>query len=203
MEGTKAQMAGYQLFAKATFFAATKHSKQRRKNTEATPYFNHVAEVADILARAEVSDINVLIAALFHDLVEDTATTLDEIRYQFGDAVASIVAECTDDKSLEKTERKKLQILHVQNASTGAKLVKFADKLSNLRSLLTDPPKGWTRSIIYGYALWSFAVIQGAMGTNNIIESELFEVLSKLGVDIDVPPSEAELEEYYDQIFEK
>src|SRR5580698_6340444 len=98
------------LLLKAIDFSARKHSTQRRKDVAETPYINHPIEVAQVLTLAGILDVNTLIAAILHDTVEDTETTEQEIRDEFGDAIADIVMECTDDKSLPKAERKRLQI---------------------------------------------------------------------------------------------
>ena len=100
---------------KAADFAAIKHKDQRRKNKSAVPYINHPIGVAKILtSEGKVTDPIVLQAALLHDTVEDTDTTIEEIRDAFGDKVQSIVAEVTDDKSLLKQTRKQLQIENVR-----------------------------------------------------------------------------------------
>lgn len=147
----------------AADFAAKAHSGQRRKNRTQDPYINHPLEVAALLA-AEDIDLNVredvLIAALLHDTTEDTPTTRADIVERFGERVANMVAECSDDKSLPKVERKKLQIAHASNVSIGAAYIKLADKLSNMQSLKTDPPAAWTPSIVRGYVVWSYAVVQ-------------------------------------------
>lgn len=137
------------LFMKCVQFSAQKHKDQRRKDDAATPYINHPINVATILAvEGSINDEEVLMAALLHDTVEDTDTTFEEIEDIFGSVVCGIVREVTDDKSLEKQERKRLQIVHAATASHKAKLVKLADKLDNLRDLLKNTPNGWTQVII-------------------------------------------------------
>lgn len=79
---------------------------------------------------------------MLHDTVEDTDTTIDELESVFGPIVARIVQEVTDDKSLPKLERKRLQVEHAPHRSQQAKLVKLADKLYNLRDLNRCTPKG-------------------------------------------------------------
>lgn len=81
-------------------------------------------------------------AALLHDTVEDTATTLAELEERFGAAVRRVVEEVTDDKRLPKAERKRLQIERAPTCSRRAKLVKLADKLHNLRDLNRCTPQG-------------------------------------------------------------
>lgn len=139
-------------------FSAAKHTNQRRKNPNQDPYINHPISVAKRLTDSGVTDLNVLLAALLHDTIEDTATSYSEIKEKFGEAVAKIVNECTDDKSLPKEVRKKLQISHAKEISLEAKLVKMADKLDNTTGLAYDPPSGWKTSEVEGCALWSYCV---------------------------------------------
>ena len=111
----------------ATAFAAEKHRNQRRKDPEASPYINHPIALAHVLLHeAGIDDVMVLAAALLHDTVEDTDTTADELRKAFGETIADLVLEVTDDKSLPKAERKRLQIEHAPHLSPGAKLIKLA-----------------------------------------------------------------------------
>src|SRR5207237_8837529 len=129
---------------RALAFAAHKHRDQRRKDAEASPYINHPIALADVLVNeGGVTDVEVLCAALLHDTVEDTATTHEELVNAFGSRVARIVAEVTDDKTLPKAERKRLQIEHAASVSSEAKLVKLADKLCNLRDVADRPPAKW------------------------------------------------------------
>ncbi|XP_033108566.1 guanosine-3',5'-bis(diphosphate) 3'-pyrophosphohydrolase MESH1-like, partial [Anneissia japonica] len=121
-------------------------------------------------------------AALLHDTVEDTDTTFEEIEAAFGTEVKSIVAEVTDDKSLPKMERKRLQIENAPKKSMKAKLVKLADKLYNLRDLERSTPKGWTRERVDDYFLWAGRVVDGLRGTNKQLEDELDKLLTKRGV---------------------
>eukprot|EP00073_Rattus_norvegicus_P033873 XP_008757753.1 PREDICTED: guanosine-3',5'-bis(diphosphate) 3'-pyrophosphohydrolase MESH1 isoform X2 [Rattus norvegicus] len=131
----------------AADFAAQKHRQQRRKDPEGTPYINHPIGVARILTHeAGITDIVVLQAALLHDTVEDTDTTLDEVELHFGAQVRRLVEEVTDDKTLPKLERKRQQVEQAPHSSPGAKLVKLADKLHNLRDLNRCTPKGWSAS---------------------------------------------------------
>jgi guanosine-3',5'-bis(diphosphate) 3'-pyrophosphohydrolase len=155
----------------ATLFAAHKHSTQRRKNAAATPYINHPVEVAFHLASVGgIDDEEILIAALLHDTIEDTETTRDEIANQFGECVAGLVCECTDDKSLPKAERKRLQVENAPHKSPSAKMIKIADKICNLRSILTDPPVDWSIDRQYDYFIWAEKVIAGLTGVNQKLD---------------------------------
>ncbi|XP_066962953.1 guanosine-3',5'-bis(diphosphate) 3'-pyrophosphohydrolase MESH1 [Macrobrachium rosenbergii] len=165
-------------------FAAIKHKNQRRKDPEKTPYINHPIGVAHILIEGGVQDPAVIQAALLHDTVEDTDTTNDELKEVFGPKVAGIVAEVTDDKSLDKQERKKLQIVHAASSSPEAKLVKLADKLYNLRDLDRITPEGWSEERVEEYFSWAAKVVAGCRGTNAYIELELDKLFKKRNVTI-------------------
>lgn len=91
-------------------FAADKHLDQRRKDAEATPYINHPLALATLLADGAIVDGDVLCAALLHDTIEDTNTTQTELAQVFGQVVAAMVAEVTDDKSFDKQVRKQRRI---------------------------------------------------------------------------------------------
>src|SRR3990172_33349 len=133
-----------QLVLRATAFAARKHSEQRRKDASASPYINHPIALAKILTEeGGVTDPRVIAAALLHDTIEDTETTYRELRGEFGETIAEIVAEVTDTKWLGSATRKKLQVSKALRASKGAKLVKLADKIANVRDMLASPPAGW------------------------------------------------------------
>src|SRR3954467_6622288 len=132
------------LLLKALAFAAHKHRDQRRKDADASPYINHPISLATCLANeGGVTDTAVLVAALLHDTVEDTETTLAELTEEFGAHISGIVAEVTDDKTLTKADRKRLQIEHAPHLSREARLVKLADKICNLRDVAEKPPATW------------------------------------------------------------
>lgn len=147
---------------RAAAFAAEKHRNQRRKDAQASPYINHPIALACVLANeGQVSDPQVLCAALLHDTLEDTETTPDELRQAFGEVVAGIVGEVSDDKSLPKAERKRLQVEHAPHASAQAKLVKLADKICNVHDLLVSPPTGWSLARRQAYFDWAAEVVAG------------------------------------------
>ena len=99
---TKAGSDSARLLAAASF-AAKKHRDQRRKGADATPYINHPLAVAETLSEVGgVTDTDILSAALLHDTVEDTGTTLEELEDVFGLAVCKLVEEVSDDKDLPK-----------------------------------------------------------------------------------------------------
>jgi len=186
---------------KATNFAALRHRNQRRKDSTKTPYINHPIGVAySIVHEGGIKDVEIIQAALLHDTVEDTATTLEEIEEQFGKNVRSIVAEVTDDKSLPKQKRKMLQVEKAAHKSYGAKIVKYADKLYNLRDLLRDPPDFWDILTIQGYFVWSKKVVTGLRGTHPVFDSLLDDVFKQQftlhGQSYPAIPPEVDLDEF-------
>lgn len=155
-------MSDIQAILKAAAFAAYKHRDQRRKDEVASPYINHPIALANILANeGGITDATVIVAALLHDTVEDTETTPVELQQLFGEEVARVVMEVTDDKALPKAQRKRLQIEHAGSISARAKLVKMADKISNLRDIATSPPKDWTLERRREYFDWAKQVVDG------------------------------------------
>lgn len=170
-------------YTKCLNFAAMKHREQRRKDPEKTPYINHPIGVAYILSsEGDVTDLEVLMAAVLHDTVEDTETTFEEIEENFGVEIRKIVAEVTDDKNLPKMERKRLQIEHALHVSPNAKLVKLADKLYNLRDLQRSAPEGWTKKRCDEYFIWAKKVVDNLRGTNSKLEKALDDVFEEQGL---------------------
>ena len=155
----------------ALAFAAHKHRAQRRKDKEASPYINHPIALADVLANeGGVVDPVTLCAALLHDTIEDTRTTHKELRRAFGNEIADVVLEVTDDKKLEKAERKERQVLHAPRLSLRAKLVKLADKICNLRDIASNPPATWSRTRKREYYEWAKRVIDALRGAHPGLE---------------------------------
>ena len=158
--------------AHATDYAARQHIAQRRKGQRAEPYINHLTEVAALLAEAtDGRDVVLLMGGLLHDTLEDTDTTYEDLAEHFGPEVAALVAEVTDDKSLPKEERKRLQIEKTAGKSRRAKLLKLADKTSNLRSLVQSPPTGWPLARLRDYVVWAHDVVRSCRGLNPRLEA--------------------------------
>ena len=156
---------------KAMAFAADKHRDQRRKDAEASPYINHPIALANVLANeAGVEDERVLVAAILHDTIEDTETTEKELVRNFGQEVADIVLEVTDDKNLPKAERKRLQVEHAPTLSRRARLIKLADKTANLRDVASSPPADWPLERKREYFDWAKAVVDGVRGVHPELE---------------------------------
>jgi guanosine-3',5'-bis(diphosphate) 3'-pyrophosphohydrolase len=155
----------------AVHFAADKHRDQRRKDVPGSPYINHPIAVAEALVRiGGVTELPVLQAAVLHDTLEDTKTTQRELVARFGAKVAGIVAEVTDDKTLEKGERKRRQIEHTAQLSHAAKLVKLGDKICNVHDVLHGPPEKWDEKRRIEYIEWARRVVAGCLGANEALE---------------------------------
>lgn len=161
----------------ALAFAARKHRDQRRKDLDASPYINHPIALATLLSNeVKISDPLVIASAILHDTVEDTDTTPQELQAQFGEAIAAIVMEVTDDERLPKAERKRLQVETASTRSYQARLVKLADKICNLRDVHASPPAEWDLQRRREYFDWAKAVIDRMRGTHAELE-RLFDVV--------------------------
>jgi GTP diphosphokinase / guanosine-3',5'-bis(diphosphate) 3'-diphosphatase len=168
------------LILKALNFAAGKHNDQRRKDSQSSPYINHLIGVAETLwSVGHVRDETLLVAAILHDTIEDTNTTAEEIRAEFGVEVLSLVLEVTDDKSLPKQTRKQLQVEHAPHKSDKAKLLKIADKINNIRDIIKSPPADWSMERKQEYLSWSERVVAGLRGVSPRLESHYDELLAE------------------------
>jgi len=163
----------------AASFAAQRHTGHQRKGNDKQPYINHPLEVANLIANVgQVDDVDVLIAAILHDTVEDVGVTKDDIVKQFGERVAGIVMEVTDDKTLPKEERKRLQVEHAPHLSPEAKMVKLGDKISNISDVTNNPPDGWDVQRRKQYIDWGEAVGKGLRGVNDSLEKKFDETIA-------------------------
>jgi guanosine-3',5'-bis(diphosphate) 3'-pyrophosphohydrolase len=159
------------LIAKALDFACRKHVHQRRKGEGKEPYINHLAEVAHLVAEATGgADPALVAAALLHDCIEDQGVTHAELVQEFGADVAMLVMEVTDDKSTRKELRKQAQVDHAAHISARARILKIADKTSNLRAIQHSPPP-WPLARKRRYFAWAQAVVAGARGHNRMIDA--------------------------------
>jgi GTP diphosphokinase / guanosine-3',5'-bis(diphosphate) 3'-diphosphatase len=163
-------------------FVEERHFGQKRKSYD-LDFTYHLYEIMLILSNAGVTDKDILMAGLGHDLIEDTDTTQDEIRKQFGDKVTNIILDCTDDRTTKKKDRKLHQIKIASQLDINSRLVKLADKISNLQSLLIAPPKKWDSQRLYGYILWSRKVVlelQENLITDKNRQNPKIEMFNKL-----------------------
>jgi (p)ppGpp synthase/HD superfamily hydrolase len=165
---------------RATDAAARWHVHQRRKGSAQEPYVNHLLEVASLVTQAtDGTDTDVVIAALLHDAVEDQNVSAEAIASEFGKRVADIVMEVTDDKSLPKEVRKRLQIESAPNKNREAKLIKLADKTSNVRAVADSPASDWSVERRSEYVDWAKRVVAGLRGTNQWLEQQFDEAVER------------------------
>jgi (p)ppGpp synthase/HD superfamily hydrolase len=168
------------LILKAIRFSAEKHNDQRRKDAKSSPYINHPIRVAETLwTVGGVRDITLLVAAILHDTIEDTATQPEEIQAEFGEEVLALVLEVTDDKSLPKPVRKQLQVENAPHKTPNAKLLKLADKISNVQDILISAPTDWSLERKREYLLWAEKVVAGLRGVNENLESHYDVILAE------------------------
>jgi (p)ppGpp synthase/HD superfamily hydrolase len=147
---------------RAALFAAERHAGQRRKGADQAPYVNHLIEVAAILAQVvDDDDPDLLVAALLHDAIEDVGVSRQEIADRFGNDVAELVAQVSDDKSLDQEVRKRLQVAQAPHKPRRAQWLKMADKISNLRAIRDSPPADWSVQRRRDYVAWARAVVRG------------------------------------------
>ncbi len=166
---------------RAASFAAVKHAGQRRKGAAGEPYINHLLEVAELVSDAlEEPDTGVIVAALLHDAMEDAGVTQAELAERFGEDVADLVAECTDDKALPKQERKRLQVVNAPHKSVRAQAIKLADKTSNLRGILSSPPANWDLARKREYFAWAKQVVDGFTAPNPTLRAEFDRAHARL-----------------------
>ena len=119
-----------------------------------------------------VRDVVTIAAAFLQDTVEDTNTSFEQLEARFGIEITEVVREVTDDKSLPKAERKRLQIEHASHASIRAQHVKLADKICNVRDVSRAAPAKWSLERRSEYLTWSRAVVSGCRGVNDALEHE-------------------------------
>jgi (p)ppGpp synthase/HD superfamily hydrolase len=157
---------------KAARVAADWHSAQRRKGAAGEPYINHLIEVAQLVAEADPGNVDLIVAALLHDAIEDQQRTREEIAGLFGARVVDLVEEVTDNKALPKAERKRLQVENAPDKSRDAKILKLADKTSNLRALAASPPHDWPLERRREYIDWAARVVSGLKGVSPWLEGQ-------------------------------
>jgi guanosine-3',5'-bis(diphosphate) 3'-pyrophosphohydrolase len=168
------------LVSEAAEFAARRHTGMARKGRGNEPYVNHLAEVANLLATVTGGrDAELVAVGWLHDTIEDTATTQDELAEKFNERVANLVVEVTDDMRLPKSERRRLQIVESSGKSSSAKLLKIADKISNIRARIHHDPSPEERADLTDYVDWAEQVVAGCRGGNAALD-RLFDDTVKL-----------------------
>jgi len=168
------------LLLQAVAFASQKHRTQRRKD-ELTPYINHPLHVALLLSEVgRVQDSEILAAAVLHDTVEDTDTTLGELAAHFGDRVAALVLEVTDDDTMPYRQRKQYEIDHAPQLSDDATLIKLADRTSNAMDLVEAPAQGWDVKRRQQYLVWAEMVVNACRPVSGALAENFSQVAQRV-----------------------
>ena len=173
---------------KAIVYATQKHKHQFRKGTK-IPYIVHPIEVMQIL-RENDADEDTIIAGLLHDTIEDTDTTYQDIKNEFGDEIAEIVNDESEDKSKPYKIRKGEHMARLKQSPIKSKMVTCADKLSNIKSTFLDLK-------YYGEHTWD-----KFNGTKDDLDWYYHLVLDALK-EIDGMQMYKQLEYYVNEVFKK
>src|SRR5262245_45009686 len=171
-------LAPLNLVSEAAELAARRHNGMARKGRGNEPYINHLAEVASLLAFAtDGADAELVAAGWLHDTIEDTGIAREEIAEKFGERVAAVVVEVTDNMSLPKEQRRQKQIEDAPHKSPGAKLIKIADKISNVRARIVREPSKEQRDDLADYVAWAEKVVAGCQGINAALDAKFVETV--------------------------
>jgi guanosine-3',5'-bis(diphosphate) 3'-pyrophosphohydrolase len=169
-------------FFKAIKFASAKHQFQSRKGKSKPPYINHLIDVSYILHNVgSIKDEEVLAASILHDTIEDTDTSYNELKINFNERIANMVLDLTDDKTLSAIERKRQQVITAPKIHKLSKLIKLADKISNIKDITLDPPATWTNERMLNYLNWAKDVVDQIRGNNKAME-EMFDEWYNKGI---------------------
>jgi GTP diphosphokinase / guanosine-3',5'-bis(diphosphate) 3'-diphosphatase len=183
------------IVTRAIYFTSVKYSDKHRKNMQDVPHINHPIEVCNFLCNiGGITNHVMLCAAILHDILENTKTTYFELVEKFGEDVANIVLECTDNDEFNEEKRKRLQLRHAHDYSDNAKLIKLADEWSTIKTLLENPPNEWTTDRILGYVKWSCKYCMQMYGTNDNIDNALKKLFEQMHIH---NVGNEELEMYY------
>ena len=176
------------MLTRAYQLAARAHAKQRRKGTDDIPYVNHVCAVAALVAEAiGDDDPETVVAAVLHDVVEDSDTTEEEIAAQFGGRVASLVAGLTDAPDwteLSMPERKVKQAEKMSKAAREVRIIKIADQTSNV-SDRSNTVHCWSRERNLAYLTGTQRVVDACRGVAPSLEALFDEAAGKYNAAID------------------
>jgi (p)ppGpp synthase/HD superfamily hydrolase len=173
-------LTGLRLVSEAADFATRRHSGMARKGRGNEPYVNHLAEVANLLATAtDGTDAELVAAGWLHDTIEDTKTTREELAQKFSKRVAALVVDVTDDMTLPKDQRRQQQIIDAPNKSPAAKLIKIADKISNIRARTLPQLNQDEREDLIDYIAWAEKVVAGCRGVNAVLDRTFDETVQQ------------------------
>ena len=168
---------GWSLTMRGAQEASTWHVDEKHKDGKA-PFINHLIEVAALVTIATAGRDSVLASAAFlHDTIEKANIEPMQIRDAFGEEICALVLEVTDASGLSKEERRRRQVETAAQKSPRAKMLKLADKISNLRALARD---GEDQEDARAYADWAETVAKELRGTNRWLEEQFDNALAML-----------------------
>lgn len=172
-------MTDLPLLFDALRLAAEQHRYQRRSGYDRLPYINHLIKVADAVLRiGGETDPDLLLAALLHDIVEDTEVTEADLARRYNPRVGRIVAELTDDMRLPHETRKRLQVERAPGLSPAARKIRIADKACNMRDLI-DYPVDWPLEKKRYYVTNAVEVIDRIRGASPPLEAWFDETVAE------------------------
>lgn len=175
--------SGMPLVAEAALFAARAHTNEMRRDS-GEPYVNHLAEVAALCASIRPDDTDLIAAAWLHDVVEETDFTLSDIGALFGTAVAALVGDVTDPEGLTGKARRERQVTHTMNAGPRVKLLKLADKTSNVEELVGLPERSFDLKGNERYLKWARRVVAVCRGVAPDLEARFDRSAERLDGEI-------------------
>ena len=160
-------------YIKAYRFAAQAHQGQKIPGSE-IPYIMHLSFVSmEVIAALSVEkEFNGDLAiqcAILHDTIEDTDTTFDDIKTEFGESVANGVLAMTKDESLEKELQITDSLRRIKQQPQEIWIVKLADKISNLQA----PPHYWTQEKRIRYREAGIEIYQALKDASPLLASRL------------------------------
>lgn len=165
-------------YAEAVLFTMRKHANQTRR--DGSPYIAHPLRVAESLRSiGGIQDMNVILAGLMHDLIEDTDCEWATLAKRFGEPVANLVAILSGDMRLPKVERRREVVERIRNAPDEAKAVRLADRLDNLSDM-----QGFSESRRKEYIRDSWKTLRACAGANPALEKALEDTIRRLEAEI-------------------
>ena len=165
------------LIAEATLFAAKAHFGQTRNQNDQIPYIVHPLRVSYLLwNEGNINNAHLLVAALLHDVLEDTEVSRHEILNQFGSAILTLVEELTDKAKPTVQE----EALNALKMSKEAKTIKLADRTHNLRDLIDHPPKIWDFAKVNGFLIRSKILFENLRNTHPVLEKCYLDAIQAL-----------------------
>ncbi len=178
------------LVTRAAAFAGQRHAGQIRKHTVAEPFLSHLAEVAELLATSLTEpDAHLVAAGWLHDVVEKADVREQELEGRFGPFVAELVMDVSDDQSLPRDERRRLQVIETPGKSDAARMLKLADKTSNLRALAAHAGAAGSRDDLLAEIAFAEAVAAACRGLNQALDHAFYEAAAAARSSLSPSPS--------------